>query len=97
MINDSSLSKGVIKSRVTFSINCRGCLVLLCFALIALISMSKFDAIFLDLYKSPEMVFRLYPLGILETQGIAFLFSFQYTCVFTTPSLFKMILVSKNF
>ena len=36
-------------------------------ALIALISMSKFDAIFLDLCKSPEMVFCLYLSGILET------------------------------
>ena len=85
MINDSSLSKGVIKSRVTLSINCRGCLVLLCFALIALISMSKFDAIFLDQCKSPEIVFRLYLFGILDTQGTAFLFSFRYTCVVTLP------------
>ena len=45
---------------------------MLYFALIALISMSKFDAIFLDLCKSPEKVFRLYLFGILETQGTAY-------------------------
>ena len=86
-----------MKSRMTLSINRCGCPALLYFALIALISMSKFDAIFLDLRKSPEIVFRLYLFGILETQGTAFLFSFQYTCVVTTPSLFKRIFVSKNF
>ena len=66
-INDSSLSKGVIKSRMTLSINRREYLALLYFTLIALISMSRFDAIFLDLCKSPEIVFRLYLFGILDT------------------------------
>ena len=97
IINDSFLSKGVIKSRMTLSINRRGCQALLYFALIALISMSKFDAIFLDLCKSPEIVFRLYLFGILDTQSTALLFSFQFTCVVTIPSLFKLIFVSKNF
>ena len=86
-----------MKSRMILSINCRGYPALLYFALIALISMSKFDAIFLDLCKSPETVFRLYLFGILETQGTVFLFYFRYTCVVTTPSLFKRIFVSKNF
>ena len=85
IINDSFLSRGVIKSRMTLSINRRGYPALLYFALIALISMSKFDAIFLDLYKSPEMVFYLDLFTILETQGTAFLFSFPYTCAVTTP------------
>ena len=76
-----------------FSINCRGYPALLYFALIALISMSKFDAVFLDLCKSPEMVFCLDLFGILESQGTTFSFSFRYTCVVTTPSLFKMIFV----
>ena len=49
-----------MKSRMTLSINLRGYLALLYFALIALISMSKFDAIYLDLCKSPEIFFRLY-------------------------------------
>ena len=85
IINDLSLSKGVIKSRMTLSINRHGYPALLYFALIALILMSKFDAIFLDLCKSPEMVFRLYLSAILETQGTAFLFFFlRYTCVVTT-------------
>ena len=78
-----------MKSRMMLSINRRGYPVLLYFALIALISMSKFDAILLDLCKSPEIVFHLYLFGILETQGTAFLFSFRYTCVVTTPSLFR--------
>ena len=82
---------------MVLSINRRGYPALLYFTLIAPISLSKFDAIFLDLCKSPEMVFRLSLFGILETQGTAFLFSFSYTCVVTTPSLFKMIFVSKNF
>ena len=85
-----------MKSRMTVSINRRGYSALLYFALIALISMSKFDTIFLDLCKSLEIVFRLYLFGILETQGTAFLFYFRYTCVVTTPSLFKRIFVSKN-
>ena len=70
---------------MTLSINRHGYPALLYFALIALISMSKFDAIFLDLYKSPEMVFYLDLFTILETQGTAFLFSFPYTCAVTTP------------
>ena len=82
---------------MTLSINRCEDSALLHFALIALISMSKFDAIFLDLCKSPEMVFRLYLFEILDTHGTTFLFSFRYTCVFTTPSLFKMTFVSKNF
>ena len=82
---------------MTLSINRRGYPALLYFALIALISMPKFDAVNLDLCKSPEIVFRLYLFGILDTQGTAFLFSFRYTFVFTTLSLFKMIFVSKNF
>ena len=61
---------------MTLSINRHGYPALLYFALIALILMSKFDAIFLDLCKSPEMVFRLYLSEILETQGTAFLFFF---------------------
>ena len=69
---------------------------LLCFALIVLISMSKFDAICLDQCKSPEMVFSLHLFGILETQGTDFLYSFRYTCVVTTPLLFKMTFVSKK-
>ena len=64
-----------MKSRMTLSINRRGYPTLLYFALIAPISMSKFDAIFQDLCKSPEMVLRLYLSRILETQGTA-LFSF---------------------
>ena len=72
IIKDSSLSQGVMKSRMTLSINCRGYPALLYFALIALISMSNYDAIFLDLCKSTEMVFRLYILGISETQATAF-------------------------
>ena len=48
-----------MKSQMTLLINHPGYPALLHFALIALISMSKFDAIFLDLCKSPEMVFRL--------------------------------------
>ena len=79
---------------MTLSINRRGYPALLYFALIALISMSRFDATFLDLCKSPEMVSRLYLFGILETQGTAY---FWYTCVVTKPSLFKVIFVSKNF
>ena len=67
------------------------------FAFIALILMSNFDAIFLDLCKYPEIMFCLYLFGILETQGTAFLFSFRYTCVVTTPLLFKTIFVSKSF
>ena len=82
---------------MTLSINRRGYPALLYFALIALVSMSRFDAIFLDLCKFPEMVSCLYLFGILETQGTAFLFYFWYTCVVTTPSLFKVIFVSKNF
>ena len=97
IINNSSLSKGLIKSRMTLSINRRGYPALLYFALTALTSMSKFDAILLDLCKSHEMVFRLYLFGILDTQGTVFLFSFRYACVVTTPSLFKMIFVSKSF
>ena len=69
IIKDSFLSRGVIKSQMTLSINRRGYPALLYFALIALISMSKFDAIFLDLCKSPEIVFPLYLFGILDTQG----------------------------
>ena len=65
-----------MKSRMTLSINRRGYPALLYFALIALISMSKFDAIFVDLCKSPEIGFRLYLFGILETQGTVLLFSF---------------------
>ena len=76
---------------MTLSINRLGYPALLYFPLIALISMSKFDAIFLDLCKSPEIAFHLYLFGILETQGTAFLFSFRYTFVVTTPSLFRMI------
>ena len=57
--------------------------------------MSKFDGIFLVPCKSPELVFHYNE--ILETKGAAFLFSFQYTCVVITPSLFKMIFVSKIF
>ena len=86
-----------MKSRMTLSINLRGYPALLYFSLLALISMSKIDAIFLDLCKSPEIVFHLYLFGILETQGTAFLFSFRYTCVVTTPSLLNRIFVSKNF
>ena len=86
-----------MKSRMTLSINRRGYPALLYFALIALISMSKFDAVFLDLCKSPEEVFHLYLFGILETQGTAFLFSFRYICVVTTPSLFKRFLCVKTF
>ena len=97
IINDSCLSKGVIKSWMTLSINRRGYPALLYFALTALILMSKFDTIFRDLCKSPEIVFRLYLFGILDIQGTAFLFSFRYECVVTTPSLFKMIFVSKSF
>ena len=82
---------------MTLSINRCGYPALLYFALIALILMSKFDAIFLDLCKSREMVLCLYLFRILNTQGTAFLFSFRYTCVVTTTSLFKMIFVSKNF
>ena len=63
---------------MTLSINHCGYPALLYFALITLILMSKFDAIFLDLCKSPEMVFRwyLFEKMFLETQGTAFLFSF---------------------
>ena len=86
-----------MKSRMTLLINCCGYPALLYFALIALISMWKFDAIFLDLCKSPEIVFCLYLFGILETHGTGFLFSFRYTCVVTTTSLFKRIFVSKSF
>ena len=86
-----------MKSRMILSINRRGYPALLYFALIALISMSKFDAVFLDLCKSPDVVFHLYLFGILETQGTAFLFSFRYTCVVTTPSLFKRFLCVKTF
>ena len=97
IINHSSLSKGVMKSWMTLLINRCGYPALLYFALIALISMSKFDPTFWDLCKSPEIVFPLYRFGILETQGTVFLISFPYICVVTTPSLFKMIFVSKNF
>ena len=97
IINNLSLSKGVIKSQMTLSINRRVYPGLLYFALIALISMSKFDVIFLDLCKYPEIVFSLYIFQILDTQITAFLFSFRYTCVVTTSSLFKMIFVSQNF
>ena len=86
-----------MKSQKTLLINHRGFPAFLYFALIALILMSKSDAIFLGLCKSPEMVFRLYLFGILESQGTAFLFSFRYTCVVITPSLFKMIFVFENF
>ena len=86
MINDSSLCKGVTKSLLPLSINLLGYPALLYFALTALISMSKLDSSFLDLCKFREMVFRLYLFGILETQGTVFLFSFQYTCVITTPT-----------
>ena len=82
---------------MTLSINRRRYPALLYFALIALISISKFDANFLDLCKSPEMVFRSYLFGILDIQGTAFLFSFRYTCVVATPSLFKMTFLFKNF
>ena len=58
-----------MKSRMALSINRRGYPALLYFALVPLISMSKFDAIFRDLCKYPEIVFRLYLFGILETQG----------------------------
>ena len=61
---------------MALSINCRQYPALLYFALIALISMSKFDAIFLDLCKSPEMMCCLYLFGILDTQVTSFLFSF---------------------
>ena len=58
---------------------------LLYFALVALISMSKFDTIFLDLCKSPETVFRLFLFGILETQGTVSLFFFSiYLCCYYT-------------
>ena len=66
------------------------------FAVIDPISMSKFHTIFRSLCKSLEMEFRLYLFEILETQGTAFLFYFQYTCV-VTSSLFKMIFVSNKF
>ena len=79
-----------MKSQMTLLINDPGYPALLHFALIALISMSKFDVIFLDLCKSPEMVFRL-------NSRCSFLIFFLYTCVVTTPSLLKMIFVSKNF
>ena len=59
---------------MTLSINRHGYPALLYFALIALILMSNFDAIFLDICKSPEMVFRLYLFEILKTQGTAFFF-----------------------
>ena len=78
---------------MTLSINRHGYPALLYFALIAPISMSKFDAIFLDLCKSLEIVFRLYLFRILETQGTTFLFSFRYTCVVTTPSLSEIFIV----
>ena len=61
---------------MALSINCRRYAALLYFALIVLISMSKFDAIFLDLCKSPEMMFCLYLFVILDTQVTSFLFSF---------------------
>ena len=61
-----------MKSRMTLSINRCGYPALLFFALIALISMPKFDAFFPDLCQSPEMVFCLYLFRILETQGTAF-------------------------
>ena len=48
-----------MKSRMILSINRRGYPALLYFVLIALISMSKFDAIFLDLCKSPENTTKL--------------------------------------
>ena len=69
---------------MTLSINRHGYPALLYFALIALMLMSKFDAIFLDLCKSPEMVFHLYLSEILETQGTAFLFFFFtiYLCCY---------------
>ena len=52
----------------------------------ALFYFALIDAIFLDLCKSLEMVFRLYLFEILGTQGTAFLYSFRYTYVVTTPS-----------
>ena len=97
IIDDSSLSKCVIKSRMTLSISRRGYPALMCFALIVLISISKFDSIFLDLCKSTEIVFGLYHFRLLKTQGTAYLFFFWYTCVDTTPSLFKMIILFKSF
>ena len=70
MINDCSLSKGVKKPRMTLSINRRGYPALLYFTLIALISMSKFDA------RSAEIVFCLYLIRILETESTSSLFYF---------------------
>ena len=89
--NDSSLCNGVMKSQMTLWINHRGYPALLHFTVIALISMSKFDAIFRDLWKSLEMVFRLYLFGILETQGTEFLFSFRHTCIVNAASLLNKV------
>ena len=97
--NNSSWSKDVIRSQMTLSINHCGYPALLYFALITLIPMSKFDAIFLDLCKYPEMVFRWYLFEKIFYKPKVQLsyFLFDMPLFKTTPSLFKMIFVFKNF
>ena len=84
---------------MTLSINHCGYPALLYFALITLIPMSKFDAIFLDLCKYPEMVFRWYLFEKIFYKPKVQLsyFLFDMPLFKTTPSLFKMIFVFKNF
>ena len=64
--SDWSSSKGAVKSRIALSINGHRYPALLNFAVIALISLSKFDATFRNLCQFTEMVFRLYLFRILE-------------------------------
>lgn len=73
IISDWSSSKGAVKSRIALSINGHRYPALLNFAVIALISLSKFDATFRNLYQFTEMVFRLYLFRILEIFDIVVL------------------------
>ena len=77
-----------------FSINCRGYPALLYFALIALISMSKFDAIFLDLKSFLNRIsliffrnFRHPRYNFLIFFSI-YLWWFRYTCTFIVQNDF---------
>ena len=59
---------------MTLSINCRGSPAFLYFTGIGVILLSKFDVIFQDLCKFPEMfLIWIYLFGILKTQGSTFL------------------------
>ena len=85
IIHNSSLSKGAVKSGMTISINRCGYPGLLYFALIGLISLSKFDLFSRDLYKFPEMVFHFHIFRNFRKPRYSFfiLFSIYLCCYYT--------------